>query len=65
MVALSGHVSNRAQCLGKLRVCYNTILRRMLGVPTWNCAKNMFAIFNVCSLQEALIFATYSLSTRI
>ena len=51
--------------MSKLRVCYHTILRRMLGVHTWNSSKNMFVILNVCSLQEALRFATYSLSTCI
>ena len=40
--------------LFRLRVCYSTILRRMIGVPPWNSAKGLFASAYVRSLLTCL-----------
>ena len=51
--------------MSKLRVCYNTIMRMMLGVPPWHSARQMFVNANVRSLQEVVRFSTFSLFSRV
>ena len=51
--------------MSRLRVCYNTILRKMLGVPCWNSARGMFVGACVRSLPEVIRYSTYSLLTRV
>ena len=55
----------RKQTMHRLRVCHNTILRRLLHLPPWASASNMFATLNVRSHQEIVRFASFGLCTRI
>ena len=41
--------------MSRLRVCYNNILRKMLGVPPWNRVRNMFVNSNIRSRGVARI----------
>ena len=51
--------------MARLRVCYNSIMRMMLGVPPWSSARHMFVNANVRSLQEVVRFSSYSLFSRV
>ena len=51
--------------MDRLRVCHNTILRRLLHLPPWTRASNMVATLNVRSHQEVVRFASFSHCTRI
>ena len=39
----------------KLKVAYNNSLRRLLSLPTYNSASEMFAVLNIPSFGELLI----------
>ena len=63
---LLSYVSRYMQsAMFRLRVCYSTILRKMLGVPPWNSAKSMFGCAYKCSLPEIISYSTYSLLARV
>ena len=49
----------------RLRICYNNILRRLLGLPPWSSASNMFVTVGVRSFQENLRYMCCSLMFRI
>ena len=51
--------------MDRLRVCLNTILRRLLHFAPWASASNMFATLNVRSHQEVVRLASFGLCTRI
>ena len=51
--------------LGKLKVCYNKIMRMLLGYPPWQSARNMFVRHNVRSFDELLRYSCYSLKVRV
>ena len=55
----------RKQTMDRLRVCHNTILRRLLHLSPWASASNMFATLNVRSHQEVVRFASFGLRARI
>lgn len=55
----------RKSTLNKLRVCYNTVMRRLLGLPPWASASQMFATLCVRSFQETHRVLTYSLMKRV
>ena len=46
-------------------MCFNTFLRRLLGVPQWGSASNMFVEMPVRSLQEVRRQVSYSLMMRV
>lgn len=60
MVASTGR-SIEYNEVSELRVCYNTIICMMLGVPPGHSAKQIFVKANVRSLQEAARFSTFTL----
>ena len=49
----------------RLRVCFNTILRRLLGLSQSRSASNMFVEMRVKSLQEVRRQFSYSLMIRV
>ena len=51
--------------LGRLRVTYNNIMRRLMGLPTWCSASFMSVNLNVNSFQEVLQLVIYRLVTII
>ena len=51
--------------LGRLRVAYNNIMRRLAYVPTWESASHMFGTLGVRSFNESIRNSSYSLMKRI
>ena len=49
----------------KLEVAYNNSFRRILSVPSYNSASEMFAVLNILSFGELLRKFSFSLMTRI
>ena len=49
----------------RLRVNYNNIMRRMMGVPTYNSASFLFGCLGVKSLMEVVRTAQFSLMERV
>ena len=49
----------------RLRVRYNTILRRMLGLPPWNPAIRMFVSAHIRSVPELWWYFTFNFLTHI
>ena len=49
----------------KLKVAYNNSLRRLLSLPTYNSASEMFAVLNIPSFGELFRNFAFSLMTRI
>ena len=50
----------RKSTLYRLKVCYNNIMRRLVGVPQWESARNMFVTLGVRSLDENLRYSAFS-----
>jgi len=51
--------------LNRLNVCYNQIMRRLIGLPNWHSASAMFATLGVRSFQITQRILSYSLKSRI
>ena len=51
--------------LQRLKVNYNNILRRLIGVPTYSSASFLFATLGVRSFDELLRADQYSLMKRV
>ena len=51
--------------LNRLRVCYNSVMRKLLGLPPWERASPMFFNLNVRSFQATYRVLTYSLLCRL
>ena len=51
--------------INKLRVAYNNSLRRLLKIPTYNSASQMFVSLNIPSFYEILRRSIYSFSLRL
>ena len=49
----------------KLKVAYKNSLRRLLSLPNYSSASEMFAVLNIPSFGELLRKFTFSLMTRI
>ena len=49
----------------KLKVAYNNSLRRLLSLPTYNSASEMFAVLNIPSFGELLIKFAFSFMSRM
>ena len=56
---------NTKSAMKKLKVAYNNSLRRLLSLPTYNSASEMFAVLNIPSFRELLRKFAFSLLTRI
>ena len=54
----------RQNTFNRLRVCFNNILRKLVGLPQWCSASSMFASLHVRSLQEVIRNVSYSLMLR-
>ena len=50
----------RKSSLYKLKVCYNNIMRRLIGVARWHSARNMFVTLGIRSFDELIRYAVYS-----
>ena len=48
----------------RLKVSYNNVMRRLMGVPTYNSASFLFGSLGVKSLKELMRSAQYSLMSR-
>ena len=55
----------RLSTLNRLRVCFNNVLRKLVGLPPWCSASSMFANLNVRSFQEVRRYVAFSLLSRI
>ena len=51
--------------LRRLRVCYNSIMRRLAGVPPWHSARSMFVRMGVQHFDETYRHACYSMICRL
>ena len=51
--------------MNKLKVAYNNSLGRLLSLPTYNSAREMFAVLNIPSFGELLRKFALSLMTTI
>ena len=51
--------------MNRLKVTYNKVMRRMMGLPPWCSASAMFVHYRVHSFQELLRIVTYSLLERV
>ena len=49
----------------RLNVCYNNIMRRLVGVPPWESARTMFVALGVRSFGEVRRNLAYSLMIRV
>ena len=55
----------RQSSLNKLKVAYNSIMRKMVGAPPWNSARTIFVQNNVRSFFENIRSVSYSLMCRV
>ena len=46
--------------LYRLKVCYNNIMRRLVGVPPWESARSMFVTLGIRSFDENLRYCAIS-----
>ena len=60
IVQLYGSIALRQQ----LKIAYNNSLRRLLGLPKYNSASEMFVNFGILSFGELLRKFVFSLKTR-
>ena len=51
--------------LTKLKIAYNNRLRRLLGLPKYNCASEIFVNLGILSFGELLRKFVFSFKTRI
>ena len=51
--------------MNKLKVAYNNSLRRLLSLPTYNSASEMFAVLNIPSFGELLRKFAFSFMSRM
>ena len=54
-----------ASTLYRLKVTYNNVMRRLLGVPQWESARQMFVAHGVRSLDENLRYSSYGMWSRV
>ena len=56
----------RQSTINKLRVAYNDIFRKLIGVPReWNIARSLFVNLNTRSFYENIRYASFSLMQRV
>ena len=51
--------------LNPLRVTYNEVIRRLLGLHPWCSASTMFTVYDTRSFQEVARYVSFSLYIRI
>ena len=56
---------NTKSAMKNREVAYNNSLRRLLSLPTYNSASEMFAVLNISSFRKLLRKFAFSLMTRI
>ena len=49
----------------RLKVTFNKVMRRMIGLPPWCSASAMFVRYRVLSFQEVMQIVTYGLLERV
>ena len=55
----------RQSSINKLRVAYNNIFRKLLGLPPWHSARTVFVDLGVKSFYENIRTCSYSLMHRV
>ena len=55
----------RLSSINKLRVAYNNMLRKLIGVPQWHSARTLFVNLGVRSFYENVRITSYSLVRRL
>ena len=55
----------RLSTINKLKVAYNNIFRKLVGVPQWHSARTLFVNAGVRSFYETIRTASYSLMLRV
>ena len=55
----------RVSSINKLKVAYNNILRKLVGVPPWHSARTIFVNLNMRSFFETIRATSYSLVQRV
>ena len=51
--------------MNKLRIAYNNSLRKLLNIPKYNSASEMFVCLNIPSFGELLRKSIFKFSTRL
>ena len=51
--------------MSKLRVAYNSILRKLVGAPPWHSARQLFVNLNMRTLPETIRVTSHSLLRRV
>ena len=65
MYCSSGWFDSTVTSMKKLKIAYNNGLRRLLNLPKYNSASEMFVNLNIPSLNELLRKFVFSFKTRI
>ena len=55
----------RQSTINKIRVAYNNIMRKFMGLPPWHSARTLFVNLNVRSFYETIRTTSYSLMQRV
>ena len=55
----------RQSSINRLRVAYNNIMRKLLGLPQWHSARTLFVSLNIRSFYETIRTSSYSLMQRV
>ena len=55
----------RESSLNKLKVAYNSIMRKLVGTPPWSSARTIFVRHNVRSFYETVRIVSYNLMSRV
>ena len=56
---------HKAKTFSKLRVAFNNVYRRVLGLPTWSSASEMYATHNIEDFEALLRKVIYGFIQRI
>ena len=55
----------KAKTFSKLRVAFNNVYRKILGLPTWSSASEMYATYNIENFKALLRKAIYGFIQRL
>ena len=55
----------RQRTINKLKVAYNNIIRKLLGLPPWHSARTLFVNLNIRSFYETIRATSYGLLQRL
>ena len=56
---------HRKSTMDRLRVTYNKVMRRLMGLPPWCSASSMFVYYETRSFQEVVRSLTFSMYDRV